>query len=148
MSILKTCFISSSFFLCSAIAAVEPSTLIQLSPGQTHFAVKLSANPTTGYQWFLTQYPSKAVHFIGYHYEINPAPKGMVGVPGYSYFTFSTEPDFQVGPQEVTLEFVYQQPWVGGAVSAPYPVKVMVLPIDVSQTTASKASEASTGRAS
>jgi inhibitor of cysteine peptidase len=52
------------------------------------FIVKLPANPTTGYTWFIEHYDQHLLTLVKQYYQENEHSRGMVGVGGNTYFTF------------------------------------------------------------
>lgn len=68
--------------------------------------VQLKANPTTGYQWILTEHPSflKIIHENVY--QPDDYLKGMVGVGGQTEWSFQAQ-----AKGNAALVLIYQQPW-------------------------------------
>ncbi len=66
--------------------------------------LKLSANPTTGYEWSFTQTPTSID--ISSEYVQGAAEEEMVGVGGIETFTLTPT---KAGSTE--LNFYYKQPW-------------------------------------
>lgn len=96
-----------------SIASQESQTIL-LKPGQKTFSIKLKANATTGYQWFLKKYDDDLVKVKDYQYVVDASHEKMVGVGGTAEFTFKADSDFLKAPQQTTLYFVYLQPWNKG----------------------------------
>ncbi|MBR2732331.1 MAG: protease inhibitor I42 family protein [Clostridia bacterium] len=63
------------------------------------------ANPTTGYDWTMTQ-EGDAVALEEAHYTADPVPPGTGGGGGVKYFTFTA-----TQPGTATLRFVYGRSW-------------------------------------
>lgn len=78
-------------------------------PGQV--TVTLPGNPTTGYSWTYTMTGDGALREVesGYCYKTETPGKKTVGQGGTFTFTFEGERE-----GDVTLDFVYAQPWEGG----------------------------------
>jgi len=83
-----------------------------------NIVIRIKSNPTTGYQIFLDNKPTE-LESTGIvkplnlnaeggsdEYLVDPHPKGMVGVPGFSYFKFAT-----LKKGEIKLKFVSKQSW-------------------------------------
>lgn len=66
--------------------------------------LKLSANPTTGYEWSFTQTPT--IFDISSEYVQDATDEEMVGVGGIETFTLTPT---KAGSTE--LNFYYKQPW-------------------------------------
>ncbi|WP_235603146.1 protease inhibitor I42 family protein [Piscirickettsia litoralis] len=65
--------------------------LVISKPGHT-FEIKVPANPTTGYLWFLKSYNHNLIEAVKHRYD---APKtNMVGSPGKDVWTFKAKPAF------------------------------------------------------
>ena len=66
--------------------------------------LKLSANPTTGYEWSFTQTPN--IFDVSSEYVPDATDEEMVGVGGIETFTLTPT---KAGSTE--LNFYYKQPW-------------------------------------
>lgn len=99
-----------------------PFALPQIMPvqyvnvGQT-FNVPLSSNPSTGYQWTITNQP-QFISLADEKYVPDPHPPGMVGVGGTQVFTFVAN---YTG--DGILSFVYSTPW--GESGSNYAVRII-----------------------
>lgn len=71
------------------------------------FVLSLASNPTTGYEWTLTDTMDKSiVSMINHDYISDSAPQGYTGVGGTDYWTFKA---LKNGTTEIKL--VYARPW-------------------------------------
>lgn len=105
------------FFNLVSYAATTPAIYTEDKPGiivsqnQPQFIIKLKANPTTGYSWFLRDYDDRVIQPIKQQYA---APKtDMVGAPGYDVWTFKVKANAFTVPQQTVVRFVYSRPWEG-----------------------------------
>ena len=71
--------------------------------------VKLPANATTGFQWYLSHYDHSLLKLQDYYY-IAPQTK-RVGAPGIAVFVFTVRPAFRLAPQITHIQFVYGRAW-------------------------------------
>lgn len=91
----------------------DPSVPIVVEEGQ-EFSILLESNPTTGYQWQLTQPPDEAVlSLVKTEFE-ETGEEGLVGAGGEERWTFKAE-----GRGRTTLYFVYIRPWEDGEMLLP-----------------------------
>lgn len=82
--------------------------LVISKPGHT-FEIKVPANPTTGYLWFLKSYDHTLIEAIKHRYD---APKtNMVGSPGKDVWTFKAKAAFFTVPQITVIEFYSARPF-------------------------------------
>lgn len=71
------------------------------------FVINLSADPSTGVGWVLTNDPGATVWRIGGpDYTPDPIPAGMMGVGGTTTWRFRGK-----APGTTTLEFAYRRSW-------------------------------------
>ncbi|MCF6776126.1 protease inhibitor I42 family protein [Thiotrichales bacterium 19X7-9] len=74
--------------------------------------VKLPANSTTGYQWYLKSYNSTLVRPKSYRYVLNNAKDTkLVGQGGSAEFKLTISKRFKTVPQMTQLTFIYARPW-------------------------------------
>jgi predicted secreted protein len=97
-----------------------------LANNQETVDVNLTANATTGYQWFVQSYDHNLLSLQNYRYTptVQSGSKKLVGAGGTATFTFNIDPSFYDGPQVTTLQFVYEQPWNVGQNAATATVTV------------------------
>ncbi|MGJ3493942.1 putative secreted protein [Piscirickettsia salmonis] len=82
--------------------------LVVSKPGQT-FEIKVPANPTTGFSWFLKSYDHDLLDVINQRYD---APKtNMIGAPGKDIWTFKAKPMFFTAPQITVIELYNARPF-------------------------------------
>lgn len=72
-------------------------------------AIRLSANPATGFTWAVDENDSRLLALESTHY-IEPSEPGVIGARGRQFFTFTAR---QAG--EVTLKLKYWRFWDGDA---------------------------------
>lgn len=93
----------------------------QTAAGKT-FVLALASNPTTGYEWTLTDTMDKSVLSMSDHnYKSDSAPAGMTGVGGTDYWTFKA---LKNGTTEIKL--VYARPWESVQPAETFTLKVTV----------------------
>jgi len=90
----------------------DPSVPIVVEEGQ-EFSILLESNPTTGYQWQLTQPPDEAVLSL-VKTEFEEPEENLLGAGGRERWTFKAE-----GRGRTTLYFVYVRPWEDGGMLLP-----------------------------
>ena len=73
--------------------------------------IKLPANATTGYQWYLTQYDSGLIRPKSYEYKVSDDKKKRVGAGGVAVFKMQVSKRFKSVPQMQTVRFSYARPW-------------------------------------
>ena len=83
--------------------------VIQLSGDQQNVDITLSANATTGYQWYVLGYDHNLLSLNNYRYN-PPSNTKLMGAPGQAVFTFTIDPSFYNAPQSTTVMLGYQRP--------------------------------------
>jgi predicted secreted protein len=83
----------------------DSAQTIRVSAGET-FAIRLAANPSTGYTWH-ADVDARCLKQVGQQFE--PAGKG-VGAGGYEACSFRA-----LAPCETEIRFEYRRPWGGEA---------------------------------
>lgn len=73
------------------------------------FTIRLAANNTTGFQWFITGYDQNLVHPVHQQYIANP--KKLLGSPGISVWEFQVKPLAFAVPHVMHIQFEYRRPW-------------------------------------
>lgn len=87
----------------------EDKTNITVTAEQPEFVLKLKSNPTTGYSWFLQEYNSSLITPVKHFFQ---APtKGLMGAPGFDFWTFRVKPQGFAVPQQTTIRMVYARAW-------------------------------------
>lgn len=84
----------------------KPLLVKSISPG---FTVRLLANNTTGYQWYLADYNPRFVRLLDQQYV--PASTKMVGSRGMSVWQFQMQQISFAAPQVTRIIFEYRRPW-------------------------------------
>lgn len=128
--IFKTILAASTFIVSTGIWAESATTTVTASkvdaskPSYTYtedtpnfivsanhpeFILKLKANPTTGFSWFLREYDNDILMPIKHVYQ-KPIGK-LIGAPGYDLWTFKVKPAGFVVPQQTMMRMVYARPW-------------------------------------
>ena len=82
---------------------------IIIQPEQNTLKIQLQGNPTTGYHWFLKQYPSRYLKLK--NYQFIPGVSTMPGAPGTAEFTFKICPTLHKAPIMTSVTFAYLRPW-------------------------------------
>ncbi|WP_347251285.1 protease inhibitor I42 family protein [Legionella sp.] len=96
--------------LCGSLvnaAASDPMT-INVNPKQSKFQITLPSNPTTGYQWTVTQYDKFFLQLISSQYI---APQSnLIGAGGQMSFTFELV-EGKSYPATTAINLKYARPW-------------------------------------
>lgn len=116
VSILATIGMTVSM-ICQAAPASEESDNIYtekkpnivVTSDRPEFTLKLRANPTTGYSWFLREYNSKLITPIKHSYQ--PPDTKLIGAGGFDVWTFRVSRTAFLVPQQTALRMVYVRPW-------------------------------------
>lgn len=87
----------------------EDKPNIVVTSAKPTFTLKLKANPTTGYSWFLREYDSLLVMPI--KQEFIAGDTDRVGAPGYELWTFKVKPAGFTVPQQTVIRLIYARPW-------------------------------------
>ena len=103
---MRTVIASLMFFIFSISSAGNLTIDAVLQNEQ--FAVTLPANPTTGYQWSLTNYDKSLLDFVNSRY-IGPKTR-RIGAGGQMVFTFKVNAG-KVLPKSTQMTFVYARSW-------------------------------------
>jgi inhibitor of cysteine peptidase len=86
-----------------------PDKTIMVGKNSPIFTIKLKSNPTTGYQWFLTQYDNNLIEPISHNYYA-PDSK-LVGAGGYEIWTFKVKNAGFAVPQVINVQMAYTRSW-------------------------------------
>lgn len=99
----------SGFFCVGLLLAnVASGAVMRVGASQALFVVKLASNPTTGYQWKVTDYNKKCLRVKESHYL---APKRqMMGAGGQMIFTFQNL-NGKGACASTPILFTYARPW-------------------------------------
>lgn len=130
-----------SAIFATAIAANSSSTQSQtqsktdkpitIAPNQSTLELNLTANPTTGYNWYLSKYADRFFKLESYKYL--PANTKLVGAPGKAVFTFKVKPSFHHAPFITHMVFKYMRPWESGS-GAKKTLTILSIPADKANT--------------
>lgn len=107
--------VAMSLFLSSVVSFASPTIYTQdkpaviVSANQPEFVLKLKANPTTGFTWFLSDYNDKLIVPLKHVYQ--PPISQLVGASGYDLWTFRVLPAGFTVPQQTVIRLVYQRAW-------------------------------------
>lgn len=82
---------------------------IVISGNQATVNILLPAQPSTGYQWFLSEYDDKSLRVQSYRHIPNDSKR--VGSIGQDEFKVVVHNRFKNAPQKQTLTFEYIRPW-------------------------------------
>jgi len=98
--------------ICSIARAdnfTDPTKPIMVGKASSLFTIKLKANPTTGFNWFLVSYDRNLIKPISRNYYA-PNTK-LVGAPGYEKWIFRVKPVGFIVPQITNIKLVYTRSW-------------------------------------
>jgi predicted secreted protein len=87
--------------------------------------IRLSANPSTGYQWFIADYDQQFIKPKSYEYV--PAEGHMVGASGVGVWTFEINNEAFLVPHSFKLLFEHRRPFEAEAVK-PKIVTIVTVP--------------------
>lgn len=90
------------------MANIVHAAVIRVNADQPQFVVKLPSNPTTGYQWSVTDYNKNCFSLKESHYLA--AKKKLIGSGGEMVFTFNNLHG-QKACNSSTIVFSYARPW-------------------------------------
>ena len=110
--ILMTIFTITFSFAACKNSKDKRASLDPLSGTGTHFYLRFTGNPSTGYSWNYTQREDDAAGkllLIDVKEEEGNSAPGLVGAGGKTTYTFTAEK-----PGENVLVFTYRRPWTGG----------------------------------
>ncbi len=117
--LLITGSLQAATFEISNAAAAQDQTQVQtpasnpntvyISADHPQFLVQLPSNPTTGYQWYLTEYDARLIQPTGFRYQTDNTR--LVGAPGLAIFSFKATDVAFAAPHATTINFAYSRPW-------------------------------------
>jgi len=87
---------------------------IVVSAASPTFAIRLTANAGTGYQWFLVDYNSRLVKLLSQQYVSGQTK--LVGASGISVWEFQAQQIAFIAPQVTTITLEYRRAWEPKAV--------------------------------
>ena len=87
----------------------DPGKPIMVKSISPVFTIFLSANPTTGYSWYLADYNPRFVRLLEQHAV--SAQNNRMGAPGMSVWQFQLQQISFSAPQITRITFEYRRPW-------------------------------------
>lgn len=79
------------------------------------FTIRLAANATTGYQWYLVDYDPRFIKLLEQQY-VNTQNKHLLGAPGISVWRFQAQQIAFIAPHATHITFEYRRAWEPRAV--------------------------------
>jgi len=107
------CTVVGNVWADTAAPAEKPLDLTKpliINKNQTQIVIRLTANATTGFKWFLKDYNAAYLTPTEHHY-LPPQNTKLMGAPGTETFTFHVNQKAATVPQTGTIHFVYARPW-------------------------------------
>lgn len=86
--------------------ALAASNIININNNNKTFSIKLKANPTTGYQWFIKYYNKKLIVCNNKNYTANSKLIGAGGITTFNFTAKNTQKPFSTN-----IQFIYKRPW-------------------------------------
>ncbi len=84
---------------------------LQVQADQDEVTLRLPANRTTGFSWYLVGVDREVLSPEKMSYEAPNAKNGLVGAPGVSVWTFKVNDDNMTVPTVSTIKMAYMRPW-------------------------------------
>lgn len=75
------------------------------------FTVKLKANPSTGYAWYLKHVDSQFIPLANIEQHYQQVDNKALGASGYDYWTFRLNPTALQVPAITSVTLVYRRGW-------------------------------------
>ena len=100
--------LSGFLFFYSLFAHADNLTTMTVDSSNPKFVVTLPANPTTGYQWTVTNYDKKILMMTGSKF-LAPRTR-LMGAGGQMTFTFARVKGKSY-PKSTQLSFTYARSW-------------------------------------
>lgn len=99
----------------TSVMADTAKNVIVVTKNKSTFSIAMTANATTGYAWFLTDYNPRLIRPISHAYKVDAASvkQRITGAPGKSIWTFKVLPAAFKVPMATHLKWVYIRPWEG-----------------------------------
>lgn len=88
----------------------DPAKTIVVSKKSPTITIKLKANPTTGFSWFLAHYDDKLLIPISAKYY-PPSDNKLIGAPGFTVWKFRVRNNAFNVPQMTNIALQYMRPW-------------------------------------
>lgn len=103
--LLMFCFMIVSF---SVSAAMQSEFDYTVAADQNTFTVRLTSNPTTGFQWILMAYDHKLINLNASQFMASKSR--LMGASGTMIYNFSVLQGVK-RPDRSSMIFVYRRPW-------------------------------------
>ena len=107
---LSVCLGCAAFV--SQIFASGSVTVFRVSPKSPSFLVRLPANATTGFRWYLVKKPNW-LQIVDAHYVVSV--NARIGQGGTSEWEVRWPESHCVFPRRAEIVFAYARPWVGAS---------------------------------
>lgn len=108
--LICTLLMASSLARASlALQPSDPKKSIVISENQQQFQLVLPANPTTGYQWFLTGIDHNLLDPVAERYQASKT--SLMGAGGYDIWTFQLKPQAVSVPWITAVKLHYARAW-------------------------------------
>jgi len=101
----------------------SPKKPIALKKGETEFTVELTANPSTGYGWYLAPPPKDGYIHLQSH-QFRREKNALPGSAGIESWTFSVDSEVYKAPMIMHFQFVIMRSWQPDQMST-FPVTVL-----------------------
>lgn len=75
---------------------------------------KLKSNPSTGFTWYIKNYPQKLVSIKSHKMKRPSQSEHRVGAPGYEVWQFKVKQAAFKAPHVIPIELMYARPWMVG----------------------------------
>lgn len=111
-SLLRVFVICSIIFVGIARADdnfTDPAKPVYLDSSTPNVVIKLKANPTTGYSWYLQSIDAPWLIPVSHRYV--PPVSQLAGASGYDLWTFKVDPNYKAVPFYTDIELIYTRPW-------------------------------------
>jgi len=87
----------------------DPSKPILLTKDKTSFTIELASNRTTGYSWYILDYPKDYLKLTKHHYFRSKDAK--LGEGGKEQWIFDADQTAFAAPMMFTIQLAYFRPW-------------------------------------
>lgn len=87
----------------------DPAKPVYLDSSTPNLVIKLKANPTTGYSWYLQSIDAPWLIPVSHRYV--PPVSQLAGASGYDLWTFKVDPNYKTVPFYTEIELTYTRPW-------------------------------------
>lgn len=99
----------SIFLLCfTSVTHAADELTVNVQANENQFQIILPSNPSTGYQWVLSQYDKDLLTLISSNYTANKT--NLIGSGGIMSFKFKLINGVK-RPSNTLLSFQYSRPW-------------------------------------